>query len=87
MINHPTTLSFRIPLSADKKLINTIFSAYNTFAKATPSPKIGLVIDYEKGKVADHSEILAQTISLGGNVTFSKGPSSTNAIKNSSKIY
>ena len=81
----PTTLSFRIPLSADKKLVDAIISAYNTFAKATPSPKIGLVIDYEKGKVADHSDILAQTISLGGNVTFSKGPSSINAIKNSSK--
>ena len=81
----PTTLSFRIPLSADKKLINTIISAYNTYAKTTPSPKIGLVIDYEKGKVADHSEILAKTISLGGNVTFSKGQCSTNAIKNSGK--
>ena len=81
----PTTLSFRIPLSADKKLVDAIISAYNTFTKATPSPKIGLVIDYEKGKVADHSDILAQTISLGGNVTFSKGPSSINAIKNSSK--
>ena len=81
----PTTLSFRIPLSADKKLVDAIISAYNTFTKATPSPKIGLVIDYEKGKVADHSGILAQTISLGGNVTFSKGPSSINAIKNSSK--
>ena len=81
----PTILSFRIPLSADKKLIHAIISAYNTFAKATPSPKIGLVIDYEKGKVADHSEILAQTISLGGNITFSKGPCSTNAIKNSNK--
>ena len=81
----PTILSFRIPLSADKKLINVIISAYNAFAKATPSPKIGLVIDYEKGKVADHSDIIAQTISLGGNVTFSKGPSSTNAIRNSNK--
>ena len=81
----PTVLAFRIPLSADKKLINAIFSAYNTFVKSTPSPKIGLVVDYEKGKVADHSEILAQTVSLGGNVTFSKGACSTNAIKNSSK--
>ena len=81
----PTTLSFRIPLSADKNFIDTIISAYNTFAKTTPSPKIGLVIDYEKGKVAAHSEILAQTISLGGNVTFSKGHCSTNAIKNSNK--
>ncbi len=79
----PTTLSFRIPLSTDKKLIHAIISAYNTFAKATPSPKIGLVIDFEKGKVTDHSEILAQTISLGGNVTFSKGSCSTNAVKNS----
>jgi len=80
-----TTLSFRIPLSADKKLVDAIISAYNTFAKATPSPKLGLVIDYEKGKVGDHSDILAQTISLGGNVIFSKGPSSTNAIKNPAK--
>ncbi len=78
----PTTLSFRIPLSADKKLINTIISAYNTFTTTTPSPKIGLVIDYEKGKVADHSEILTKTISLGGNIIFSKGPCSTNSIKN-----
>ena len=81
-----TILSFRIPLSADKKLVNTIFSAYNTFVKSTPSPKIGLIIDYEKGKVAEHSEILTQTVSLGGNVIFSKGLSSTNAIKNPNKI-
>ena len=39
----PTILSFRIPLSADKKLINAIFSAYNTFVKSTPSPNIGIV--------------------------------------------
>ena len=81
----PTTLSFRIPLTADKKLVDTIISAYNIFTKATPVPKIGLIIDYEKGKVVDHSEILTQTISLGGNVMFSKGPCSTNAIKNSTK--
>ena len=81
----PTILSFRVPLSGDKKLINTIFSAYNTFVKATPAPKIGLVVDYEKGKVSDHSEILAQTVSHGGNITFSKGMSSTNAIRHSSK--
>ena len=80
-----TLLSFRISLSTDKKLINTIFSAYNTFVKSTPTPKIGLIVDYEKGKVADHSEILAQTVSLGGNIIFSKGMCSTNAIRNSSK--
>ena len=80
-----TVLSFRISLSTDKKLINTIFSAYNTFVKSTPTPKIGLIVDYEKGKVADHSEILAQTVSLGGNIIFSKGMCSTNAIRNSSK--
>ena len=81
----PTILSFRIPLTADKKLIDAIISAYNVFTKATPAPKIGLIIDYEKGKVIDHSEILTQTISLGGNIIFSKGPCSTNAIKNSIK--
>ena len=55
-----TILSFRVPLSTDKKLISTIFSAYNTFVKSTPAPKIGLVVDYEKGTVADYSNILAQ---------------------------
>ena len=80
-----TIVSFRIPLSSDKKLTNAIFTAYNIFIKSTPKPKIGLVVDYEKGKIVDHSGILAQTIALDGNVTFSKGSCSTNAIKNSSK--
>ena len=81
----PTVLSFRIPLISDKKLITTVISVYNNYLKSTPSPKIGLVIDYEKGKVADHSDTLSQTVSLGGNVIFSKGSSSTNAIKISNK--
>ena len=81
----PTILSFKIPLISDKKLISTVISAYNNYVKSTPSPKIGLVIDYEKGKVTDHSDVLAQTVSLGGNIIFSKGSSSTNAIKSLSK--
>ena len=80
-----TILSFVIPLSTDKKLVNPILSAYKTFVKLTPTPKIGLIIDYEKGKIVDHSQILAEIVSLGGNLTFSKGMCSTNAIKNSSK--
>jgi ribonucleoside-triphosphate reductase (formate) len=80
-----TILSFVIPLSTDKKLVNPILSAYKTFVKLTPTPKIGLIIDYEKGKIIDHSQILAEIVSLGGNLTFSKGMCSTNAIKNSSK--
>jgi ribonucleoside-triphosphate reductase len=78
-------ISFRISLSTDKKLVNTIFSSYNNYLKATPKPKIGFVVDYEKGKVTDHSEIFAQTVSLGGNITFSKGACSTNAIRNINK--
>ena len=35
----PTILSFRIPLTADKKLIDAIISAYNVFTKANSCTK------------------------------------------------
>ena len=46
----------------------------------TPLSKIGLVIDYEKGKISEVSDIISTIISLGGNVIFSKGSCSTNGI-------
>ena len=77
----PTIISFRIPLSADQKTVHAILNAYKSYVKATPFPKIALVIDYEKGKVANVSGVLSQIISIGGNVIFSKGSCSTNGIK------
>ena len=77
----PTIISFRIPLSGDQKIITSILSAYKSYVKITPFPKIALVIDYEKGKVANISDLLSQIISIGGNVIFSKGSCSTNGVK------
>ncbi len=77
----PTTISFRIPLSADQKTIQAVLSAYKSYVESTPLPKIGLVIDYEKGRITNISKILSEIISVGGNVIFSKGPCSTNGLK------
>ncbi len=77
----PTIISFRIPLSADQKTIEAVLSAYKSYVESTPLPKIGLVIDYEKGKTTNVSNTLSEIISIGGIVIFSKGPCSTNGIK------
>jgi ribonucleoside-triphosphate reductase len=75
-----TIISFRLSLSTDQKIVKLILSAYKSYIEITPLPKIGLVIDYTKGKVSDVSGILSTIISMGGNVIFSKGSCSTNAI-------
>ena len=75
-----TLVSFIVPLGTDQKIVKTILSAYKDYAKITPIPKIGLIIDYEKGKLSDVSEILAEVIILGGKIYFSKGAASSNSI-------
>ena len=77
----PTIISFRIPLSADQKIIQAVLSAYNSYVQLTPLPRIGLVIDYERGKLSNVSNILSDIISIGGNVVFAKGVCATNGIK------
>ena len=67
-----TLVSFSIPLGAEQKIVKTILSAYKTYVKLTPIPKIGLVIDYEKGKITDVSQILSEIITLGGKIMFAK---------------
>ena len=67
-----TMVSFRIPLGTDQKIVKTVLSAYKTYAKLTPIPKIGLVIDYEKGKISDVSTIISEIIALGGRIMFAK---------------
>ena len=76
----PTVISFRLPLSADQKIVKSILSAYKSYLEITPLSKIGLVIDYEKGKISEISDVLSSIISIGGNVIFSKGSCSTNGI-------
>ena len=76
----PTVVSFRIPLGAEQKIVKTVLSAYKTYAKFTPLPKIGLVIDYEKGRIADVSQTLSEIIILGGNVIFTKQKTSQQGV-------
>ena len=75
-------VSFRIQLGTDTKVINTILSAYKNYTMFTPIPKIGLIIDHEKGKLSDVSTILSEIIILGGTITFSKGSVSSKGISN-----
>jgi ribonucleoside-triphosphate reductase (formate) len=77
-----THISFRLQLGSDIKIINTILSAYKNYITITPIPQIGLIIDYEKGKLTDVSKILAEIISIGGKVIFSKGSVSSQGISN-----
>ena len=67
-----TVISFRIPLGIEQKTVKTVLSAYKTYTKLTPIPKIGLVIDYDKGKITDVSQIISEIITLGGKVMFTK---------------
>ena len=86
-----TLISFRLQLGSDTKIVNAIISAYKNYTKITPIPRIGLVIDHEKGKVSDVSATLSEIISLGGKVIFSKGNVSNKGVvhtttKNSSSV-
>ncbi|MFB3113532.1 MAG: anaerobic ribonucleoside-triphosphate reductase, partial [Nitrosopumilaceae archaeon] len=77
-----THISFRLQLGSDTKIINTVLLAYKNYITITPISQIGLIIDYEKGKLTDVSKILAEIISLGGKVIFSKGSISSQGISN-----
>src|SRR5438105_9652311 len=48
-----TLASFRISLGTDSKLIGIILGSYKKYVKSTPVPSVGLVIDYEKGKISE----------------------------------
>ena len=80
-----TIVSFRLQLGNDTKIITAILNAYYNYVKITPLPKIGLIIDYDKGKISDVSTTLANIINLGGIVSFGKGHLSSKGILNSTK--
>jgi len=76
----PTLVSFRIQLGLEPKIVQAILSAYKNYIKMTPVPQIGLIIDYTNNKVADISDVVAEIISLGGKVQFSKDETSYSGI-------
>jgi ribonucleoside-triphosphate reductase len=75
-----TIISFRLQLGSDSKIVGAILEGYKKYVKATPIPHIGLIIDYEKGKVSEFSDTLAEIIALGGRVIFTKGQISNKGI-------
>jgi len=79
-----TIVSIRLSLGSDTKIINSIINAYKNYTKITPTPKIGLIIDYDKGKISDVSEVISEIISIGGKVMFAKGQISSSGITNGS---
>lgn len=78
----PTQISFRISLGSDTKIVEAIINAYKEYVRITPIPKIGLIIDHEKGKLSDLSQILAEIITLGGKISFSRGIVSSKGVTN-----
>lgn len=81
--NSSTVVSIRLQLGSDTKIINSIINAYKNYTKITPTPKIGLIIDHDKGKISDVSEIVSEIVSIGGKVMFAKGQVSSSGITNS----
>ena len=79
-----TLVSIRLQLGSDTKIIHSIINAYKNYTKITPIPKVGLIIDHDKGKITDVSESLSEIISLGGKVMFAKGQVSSSGITNGS---
>ena len=79
-----TNVSIRLQLGSDSKIIHSIINAYKNYTKITPIPKIGLIIDHDKGKITDVSESLAEIISLGGKAMFAKGQTSSLGVTNGS---
>ena len=77
-----TGISIRLQLGTDTKTINAVINAYKNYAKITPIPKIGLIIDHERDKLSNVSQTLAEIISIGGKVMFVKGHVSGNGIVN-----
>ena len=75
-----TNVSIRLALGSDTKIVNAIINAYKNYTSITPTPKIGLIIDYSRGKISDVSAETAEIISIGGKVTFSKDRISSSGI-------
>ena len=79
-----TNVSIRLQLGSDTKLVNSIINAYKNYTKITPIPKIGLIIDHDKGKITDVSQSVSEIISLGGKVMFAQGQTSSYGVTNGS---
>lgn len=76
----PTLVSFRIQLGVEPKIMSIILNAYKSYVKMTPTPQIGLILDYSNGKINDVSQIISEIISLGGKIFFTKDETSFSGV-------
>jgi len=77
-----TNISIRLQLGTDTKIINSIINAYKNYVTITPIPKIGLIIDNEKGKITDVSQSISEILLLGGKIMIAKGQVASNGVTN-----
>lgn len=80
-----TTVSIRVPLSANASVVSALIDAYADYVKATPVPSICLIIDADKGGLEKVSDRLASVVAAGGMVAFARGRASSRGIANHSK--
>lgn len=78
--SRPTLVTLRVPLGQDAKAVASLLAAYLSYARLTPTPRVGIVIDNSRGRVSDVSEAVSEIVALGGHVAFSKGVSSWGGI-------
>lgn len=78
--SRPTLVTLRVPLGQDAKAVASLLAAYLAYARLTPTPRVGIVIDNSRGRVSDVSGAVSEIVALGGHVAFSKGMSSWGGI-------
>lgn len=66
-------ISIRLDLGTDAGMVNPIMRAYKTYARRTPRPRIGLIINHEGGGGMEAvSEEASEIILLGGRIYFTR---------------
>ena len=80
-----TVVSVRLQLGSDPETTAAIIGAYKNYTRITPTPKIGLIIDYGKEAVSGVSGQISEIILLGGRVSFINGHMSSSGLATGSK--
>ena len=80
-----TTVSIRLQLGLEPEVTAAIIDAYKNYARITPTPKFGLVIDYGKEAITGISGSISEIILLGGRVSFINGHMGSSGMVTGSK--
>ncbi len=83
--NPGTAVSIRLQLGLEPETTTAIIDAYKNYARITPTPKFGLVIDYGKESITGISGSISEIILLGGRVSFINGHMASSGMVTGSK--